>query len=85
MITRYDFRYRTTHLPSLISRFGNVVAVGLSGTNPKEVLPRDGRLVSVPYYYDESHIRAIVRAIVEPKTTTKKAPSTTPNSAIRVH
>ncbi|CAJ0604960.1 unnamed protein product [Cylicocyclus nassatus] len=60
-------------------RLKRVIVIGLSGTNPSELVPaRIGELVSVPFFYVESHIRAIVDAIFGRTTTTT---STTQSSS----
>ncbi|CAJ0604962.1 unnamed protein product [Cylicocyclus nassatus] len=79
---------RTSGLPRIAPKhlqFEKVVVVGLSDTHPKEIVPvENGVLISIPFYYVETDVRAIVEAIIGQKTTTilptgsTKKPSTAP-------
>ncbi|VDM66489.1 unnamed protein product, partial [Strongylus vulgaris] len=42
-----------------------IVAVGLNGTDPIDLVPAGGKAVSVPYYYLDEDVTKIVRAIVD--------------------
>ncbi|KHJ95418.1 hypothetical protein OESDEN_04633 [Oesophagostomum dentatum] len=55
-----------------------IVVVGLSDTNPSDIVPPNGTMISIPRYYSDSHIQSIVDAILSdvPKTTTKRFTST---------
>ncbi|VDM69450.1 unnamed protein product [Strongylus vulgaris] len=54
-----------------------IVAVGLNGTDPIDLVPAGAKAVSVPYHYLDEDVTKIVRAIVDDKPWTTRGPTTT--------
>ncbi|KHJ79130.1 hypothetical protein OESDEN_21232 [Oesophagostomum dentatum] len=57
----------TKSLPKLNPRnkeMEKIVVVGLNGTSPKNILPENGAMATVPYYFTEKDINNVVNLII---------------------